>query len=344
MNRHRRLSPFIAAALILFPVTASATDWVAYTQRFVSSDGRVIDFFQNTTSHSEGQGYGLLLAVMNDDRATFDRILKWTVDNLQVRRDALFSWSWGKRPNGDWSVIDYNNASDGDILIALALLEAASQWNHPPYREAAIPVIRAIRTQLQVTLNGYQLIAPAYFGFNGTTVNVFNIGYLILPAFAEFARVDDEAFWKRILTDSQRLLDKSFFSRLKLPADWVSVEDGRVLVACSRSPYFGYEAIRTPLYLAWHDDRERMGMFSDYLTFVERAGYLPNRVHLVDESVEVDEAPAGFYAVMGLCAERLGRGPLAQKLLQEAAAKVMREPNDYFSNTLYLLARGKMDR
>jgi hypothetical protein len=46
---------------------------------------------------------------------------------------------------------------------------------------------------------------------------------------------------------------------------------------------------------------------------------------------------------MGLCAERLGREPLAQNLLREAAARISREPKDYFSNTLYLLARGKME-
>ena len=343
MIRHLRFSFFLCAVLIFLPGAVGSADWSAYKQSFISSDGRVMDFFKDTMSHSEGQGYGMLLATMNDDRATFDQLLKWTTDNLQVRRDALLAWSWGKRPNGDWSVMDYNNASDGDILVAFALLKAADRWNHPPYREAAASIIRAIRTQLLVTLNDFQLIAPAHFGFNGTAGNVFNTGYLILPAFAGFSQVDDEGFWKRILKDSQELLDKSFFSRLKLPADWVALEDGKVSVVCSRSPFFGYEAIRVPLYLAWNGDRERMALFSDYLKFVERAGYLPNRVNLIDGSVEVDEAPAGFYAIIGLCAERLGYGPLAQKLIQEATAKVMREPKNYFSNTLYLLARGKMD-
>jgi len=39
----------------------------------------------------------------------------------------------------------------------------------------------------------------------------------------------------------------------------------------------------------------------------------------------------------------LGREPLAHNLLREAAARIAREPKDYFSNTLYLLARGKME-
>lgn len=322
---------------------AHATDWAAYQRRFVAADGRVRDPNQNSISHSEGQGYGLLLAWMNADRSAFDRVFKWTTDNLQVRRDALLAWSWGRRPNGAWNVIDYNNASDGDILIAFALLKAAQRWDHAPYREAALRIVRDIRAQLGLTVNGYHLIAAAYFGFNNESGHSFNTGYLVLPAFDEFARVDDEAFWKRVLRDSQRLLDNSLFSRLKLPADWVVLSDGRTMVDRTRSPFFGYEAIRVPLYLAWHGDRPRLAAFADYLQFVETAGYLPRRANLVDETVAADEAPAGFYAVMGLCAERLEQQPLARKLLQKAAERIVQEPEDYFSNTLYLLARGRTE-
>ena len=343
VNRLRFFLILLGLLVMALGGSAAATDWTMYQQAFVAPDGRVMDPSQNSISHSEGQGYGLMLALMNDDRPAFDRILKWTVDNLQVRRDALLAWSWGRRPNGDWNVIDYNNASDGDILIAFALLKAAQRWDHPPHRQAAQRIIRDIRTQLAVTVKDYRLIAPAYFGFNGDAGHVFNTGYLVLPAFAEFARVDDDVLWKRVLSDSWRLLERSAFSRFKLPADWVALENGQVTVDRARSPFFGYEAIRVPLYLAWHGAGERLAAFADYLQFVENAGYLPSRVNLIDGTVSADEAPAGFYAVMGLCAERLGREPLAHNLLREAAARIAREPKDYFSNTLYLLARGKME-
>ena len=321
-----------------------ASDWPAYQRAFVAADGRVRDPKQNAASHSEGQGYGLLLAWMHADRPAFDRILKWTTDNLQVRRDALLAWSWGRRPNGDWNVIDYNNASDGDILVALALLKAAQRWGHPAYREAGLRIVRDIRAHLGLSVHGYQLIAPAYFGFNSQNGHSFNTGYLVLPAFEEFARVDDEAFWRGVLRDSRDLLDRSAFSRLHLPADWIRLQDGRrAAVDQSRSPFFGYEAIRVPLYLAWHGDRQRLSAFSEYLQFVEGAGYLPQRVNLIDGAVAADDAPAGFYAVMGRCAERLERQPLARALLQKAEERVAYEPEDYFSNTLYLLARGKME-
>lgn len=336
-------------ALFCLPVVlgvgpAAGQDWQAFKQAFVSDDGRVMDRFHDSISHSEGQGYGLMLALAHEDRPAFERLWKWTNENLQVRRDALFAWSWGKRPNGEWAVIDYNNASDGDILIALALLEAASRWNHAPFRESALKVVRDLRTQLAVTQDGLRLIAPAYFGFKADAGFVFNPGYLVLPAFPRFARVDDRDFWERVATDSARLLDLGVFSRFRLPADWVLLQDGKASVRTEKSLYFGFEAIRVPLYLLWGGHTERLQAYAPYLEFVERSGYLPSRVDLIDGFVSSEEAPAGFYAVMAACAEHLGKEALARRLRQEASDKIGREPNNYFSHALFLLSRIKLNR
>lgn len=338
---------FLIALFCLLPAPAAtpaaAQDWPAFKRTFVSEDGRVMDLFHDSTSHSEGQGYGLLLALFHEDRPAFDRLWKWTSENLQIRRDALFAWSWGKRPNGEWAIIDYNNASDGDILIALALLEAAARWNHPPFKESALRIVRDLRTQLAVTHDGLELILPAYFGFQAGTGFVFNPGYLVLPAFSRFAQVDATNVWERIAKDSAQLLDLAGFSRFRLPADWVLLQNGRASVHAVKSPYFGYEAIRVPLYLFWGGHTERLKVYTDYLEFVERSGYLPRRVDLIDGLIAAEEAPAGFYAVMAACAGHLGKGALARKLQQDASDRITREPNDYFSHALYLLSRFKLD-
>jgi len=39
-------------------------------------------------SHSEGQGYGMLLAVAADDRPTFDLLWGWTRAQLMLRNDG----------------------------------------------------------------------------------------------------------------------------------------------------------------------------------------------------------------------------------------------------------------
>ena len=317
--------------------------WTDYKNKFISDDGRVVDFYQDSMSHSEGQGYGLLLSLMHDDQKTFDRLLMWSVDNLQVRRDALFAWAWGKRSNGSWAVIDYNNASDGDILIALALLNAAKKWNHKAYETLALKIIKEIRTLLVTRRNGASMILPGYYGFEKKPGLILNSGYLILPAFSRFARVDDSKFWGKIYTDGIMILEKARFSRFKLPPDWIFFQNGDLSVYTSKGTSFGYEAIRVPLYLIWDNNKELLKSFSDYLQFLEKSYYLPNWINLVDGSISVDEAPAGFHSVMGRCAAYLSKKALSQKLLNKAEEKIKHEPKDYFSHTLYLLSQGAID-
>lgn len=46
--------------------------WQSYKARFVTAQGRVVDTGNGNISHSEGQGYGMLLAVAANDRETFN--------------------------------------------------------------------------------------------------------------------------------------------------------------------------------------------------------------------------------------------------------------------------------
>jgi len=319
--------------------TAQSLSWQAYQQQFITFDGRVIDYFQQSTSHSEGQGYGLLIAVLHHDRICFDRILQWTEANLQVRKDALFAWSWGQHSNGNWTIIDYNNATDGDLLIALALLEAYEAWRYDPYRQKALKIITDIRVRLAREQEGYLVLAPAYYGFDNGPNLVVNSGYMVLPAFKKFASVENRPFWQRMTEDNLRLLKKNRFTHWQLPADWLLVKDGRVAVDADRTPFFGYEAIRVPLYLLWADEKKPLQVFSDYLAYVDILGYLPNWINLIDGSISADEAPAGFYAVFRRCAEVLGQKKLAGKFQERIVAKIKTESKDYFSQTLHLLTR-----
>ena len=124
-----------AQAPALFGTLPDAEIWRAYKAKFVTEAGRVVDTANSQISHSEGQGYGLLLAVAAKDRFTFDRIWGWTRANLAVRNDELMAWRW--EPDHRPAVADLNDASDGDILIAWALAEAAEAWSEDAYRVAS---------------------------------------------------------------------------------------------------------------------------------------------------------------------------------------------------------------
>src|SRR6202165_1049809 len=68
--------------------------WRQYKDRFVKSEGRVVDNAKGGISHSEGQGYAMLIAERLDDRPTFEAIWKWTQNNSLVRGDSLAAWGW----------------------------------------------------------------------------------------------------------------------------------------------------------------------------------------------------------------------------------------------------------
>jgi endoglucanase len=63
----------------------------------------------------------MLLAVMNNDPATFEQVWRWTRNTLL--RPSLWLFAWRYDPI-EKRVTDENNASDGDTLIAWALLLA----------------------------------------------------------------------------------------------------------------------------------------------------------------------------------------------------------------------------
>ena len=68
-------------------------DWSDFRRRFVGGDGRVIDNANGGVSHSEGQGWGMMLAVAFDDVASFDLIADWTKRNDTIT-DFLSSFGY----------------------------------------------------------------------------------------------------------------------------------------------------------------------------------------------------------------------------------------------------------
>src|ERR1700726_973301 len=127
--------------------------WRTYQSKFISPEGRVIDDANGGISHSEGQGYGMLIAVRAGDRAGFDRLWTWTRANLELRGDYLAAWRWD--PAHEPHVADRNNATDGDLLIAWALADAGAKWRVPAYTDAARGIADAV---------GSRAIIPSRFG------------------------------------------------------------------------------------------------------------------------------------------------------------------------------------
>lgn len=348
--RYRPVAICIGLCLTLFffkwsgpCACAWAFGWSDYKAGFISNDGRVIDYYKGDISHSEGQGYGLILAVLNSDRATFEKIWNWTRDNLQVRKgDKLFCWSWGRRPNGRWQIIDYNNASDGDILIGWALYLAWEKWKEPRFKEAAREIVSAIRTELTISEQGKLFLLPGYYGFYDAKKVVLNPSYLVLRAFEDFSRCDSPLFWKKVVQSSKEFLKSLRFGQWLLPPDWAFFDrKARSFFPFKRGPCFSWDAWRVFLYGSWVKEPALMKGFQYLFEYFEKNGYLPQSVDLKKDKVSLKSASAGVYAALASYALAFGREKAAQKLFGVANGKVVHQGRDYFSASLYLLSKAR---
>ena len=226
-------------------------EWDDYRQHFVSSDGRVVDNGNDGVSHSEGQGYGMLLATIARSQKDFETIWSWTDKHLFVRPDALAAWKWDPKSA---AVSDKNNATDGDLLIAWALLRAAKMFKQPHYADRAKAIAEALGKSVVVKTAAGSILMPGVFGFGAKDQPdgpVVNLSYYVFPAFEALKTVAPDVDWDGISATGIRLIEDSRFGPLRLPSDWISVAGPEPKPAKNFPKTFGYDAIRIPLYLAW---------------------------------------------------------------------------------------------
>jgi endo-1,4-beta-D-glucanase Y len=307
--------------------------WQAYKARFITEQGRVVDTGNNFISHSEGQGYGMLLAVAANDRATFDRLWGWTRANLMVRDDKLSAWRW--EPNQRPGVSDMNNATDGDILIAWALAEAADYWKDPALRAAGrrIAVEVAHKTVLFGTKMG-AILLPAVAGFQAadrTDGPVVNLSYYVFPAFSRLSLVAPEIDWGGLTQTGLDLLDGARAQSETLPPDWVSLKDGKVRPADGFPPRFSYDALRIPLYLAFAGVGERE-QYAPFMALVKRTRGALAIVDVTNGATvgSFGDSGAGSIGALVACAFEGAKAP--SELLSSHANE------NYYPATLHLLA------
>jgi endo-1,4-beta-D-glucanase Y len=307
---------------------ADKSSWQSYKTHFITAAGRVVDTKNSGISHSEGQGYGMLLAVENGDKKTFRQLWQWTRNNLQVRQDYLFAWKYVP----DRGVEDNNNASDGDILIAWALQQAGDRWGDETYLRQSRKILVDIRNKLLRTWDGKTILLPGAYGFVREGRFTVNLSYWIFPAFADFKRLDPSPVWDALSQDGLWLQAAARYGRWQLPPDWLELHAG-MHISPQRRPLFGYDAIRIPLYMLWSRTLS-IAAAEGYLSYArqtrEEKGYLPAWVNLRNNELADYSAPAGIEAVFRL----------QQAFIDRVPYRLPGPPgpdDDYYSSTLSLL-------
>ncbi len=310
------------------------TEWEAFCARYILPEGRVVDTANGGISHSEGQGWAMLCAERMDDRASFDRLLDWTRRTLPRPGDALFAWRYRPEARGN-KVEDTNNATDGDLMIAWALLRAGARWQDPGLTAEGKAIARDILRLLVRQVGEDVVLLPGARGFEQHGYVVVNPSYYTFPALPVLARAVPDPLWLRLAADGLKLLRRARFGRWGLPPDWLALPrgGGAPIPAPGWPPRFSYDAVRVPLYLAWAGlGREPVAASAARFWTDPRHPSPPAWADLSQDTVSPYAAPSGVRAIARLAVARAGAEGAATDMPSIADA------NDYYSAALTLLA------
>jgi endoglucanase len=306
--------------------------WRMYVKRFISPEGRVIDGANGDISHSEGQGYAMLIAARLKDRATFDRLWAWSSANLFVRDDQLAAWVWD--PQTSPHVRDFDDASDGNILIAWALFEAGLQWAVDDYLSVARKIAGSVgQLDTEPSRHGLVLL-PGSSGFrlrDRPDGPIVNLSYWVFPAFRHLKHAAPAVDWEQIITSGLSIIAAARFGNDKMPTDWISLADETTAAARGFPSVFGYDAVRIPLYLAWGrpNDRSALEVFAPLLTSarIRSPSVIDSRTGRAQEPFKEN----GYKSIPALLKCALHGTPFSREFYDV-------QPELYYPTTLHILA------
>jgi len=328
-------------------VTAKVTDSVVAstyadfkTKNIESCGGGTMrvkrDSSDNNDTVSEGIGYGMLLAVGNDDQATFDGL--WAFFKQQAAGNGgLMPW----KMSGCSGVQDSNSATDAELDAAMALIQASCKWGGN-YKTEGASLMGAIISQLKRSRNGSSTLLAGKRDFGDSCLNP---SYVSPGYYRAFAAVDtaNAAAWNDLAADSYTLLNSVANSSTGLVPDWSSECEGK-------SQNYSYDAARTPWRVAtdylWYGTPAAK-TFADRVTNwvvaqggigSVKAGYTTSGSPTANYS---DVVFSGAFATAALTHSQERADAFAPGLNNRAAS-------NYFSRTLKglyaLLATGKFDK
>lgn len=334
------------------------TDWDAFRRDTISQDGRVID--ASTTQQatvSEGQSYALFFALVANDRVSFDRVLAWTENNL-AQGDLtahLPAWIWGKRTEGEqagtWGVIDANPASDADLWIAYALLEAGRLWNERRYTALGTLVARRVLREETAVLPGLgRTLLPGPSGFHPAPDTWrLNPSYVPLPVMRRLAAVlgAEDAGWKTMADSAARLIVDT--APKGFSPDWVLYRKGHGFQPDTDTRADGsYNAIRVYLWAGMTAPRDPsrtsvLHAFRPMANYVLAHGHPPEHVDTQAGTFGPNAGNAGFSAAVAPYLAALGLGDAARAQASRARTLAAQPSFGYYSQVLALFGLGYLD-
>ena len=294
--------------------TAIGDDFLA---DWVDADGRVVRRDQGDDTVSEGQAYGLLVAVAVGDEQRFDSIWRWTRENL-VRDDGLLAWRWA-----DGAVVDDMPASDADVDAARALVLAGEAFDEPSYTRAGVDLGSEVLDRMTVSTDVGRVLLPGPWAA-GAGPWSYNPSYASPAAFDLLGDASGDPRWAELETGS-RAVTTAVLDSTALPSDWAQVrQDGSVVPlpsadGSSGTVQYSYDAARLVLRFAESCRPDDVALAARTASVLQRYDELPMQLDLGGQSAGADQSPLAYVARAAAEASAGQRGAAAADLARADA-------------------------
>lgn len=337
---------FIAIILLLIAIsfvpkflsferTPFQKNWIAYQKQFIDTN-RVLD--SDNISSSAGQGFALLFAVFSNDRKQFQDMWAWTQQNMQ-REDHLFRQQYSPSEKGECDkkcISAQPNASNGDIIIAWALLAAENKWDRQIFLVEGLRVLDAIKAKLIRQQFGYQLILPSETGVELPDERIqINLSYWVFPALNLFTDVTGDPIWAEIYQSGTSIMKSARFGDWNLPADWMILSKDKASLQGAKSAEYGEHANRLPLYLMLAQDYQT-DLIAPFMNFWSQ-NTIPVTVNLLTGEASEQTANSGMQAIKDVTEAKMNHSEadvISDVILPEITAET-----GYDSATFILLSQ-----
>ena len=327
--------------------------WEQFKKNFIADDGRVIDHSgARKPTTSEGQAYALFFALSANDKASFERILKWTENNLAAGdlTARLPAWQWGQREDNSWGVIDKNPASDADLWMAYSLGMAGEVWKDKRYAALSSLIAQRILNEETADIPGLGLsLLPAPSGFNlpGNQWKL-NASYLPITLLRWFERKESDERWKRMLAPALKLIAGS--APKGYAADWIIYDAQKGFLVDSQGVekgQGGYNAIRIYLWVGMmaSQDSERSNLLKQLrpmAQLIDNKGYPPEFINIQTGDIN-GPGSSGFSAATLPFLQAQG----VQKTIVQQQLRLQAQPiktDAYYDQVLSLFATGWQEK
>jgi endo-1,4-beta-D-glucanase Y len=214
--------------------TAARQAGQEFLNQYVEGDGRVVRRDEGGDVVSEGQAYGMLIAVAVGDENRFRAIWDWTKSHLR-RPDGLLSWRWA-----DGRVTDPNSAADADLDAARSLVLAGRRFDAAELGEdgkrLGADILRGETVAVGAPTPPPGDVAPPgqwvvgsgrmVVAGNWATATPFAVdpGYFSPRAERKILHATADPQWT-VISRTQRVIGWQLLGSAALPPDWAIVND-----------------------------------------------------------------------------------------------------------------------